>query len=146
MNEEVHTAEWLISRLEGDTGASGLFDPNRSIKPTGAYYQIIPESRGLPAIRLSVYFSDDKMVIGQNRILVQLDWLIFLVNEGLEVAPLVPLVDRMDELLHEASGETSSLYVQSCTRLRPWSIIEPEDSGVQYRHLGGLYRTMVQSK
>ena len=151
MNEETHTAEWLVARLEADNGPGGLFDPAYAVNGvpyalSGAYYQVIPESRNLPAIRFSTYYTEDKMVIGADRILVQIDWLIFLVNEGLEVAPLLPLVDRMDTLLHQADGETSTLYVQSCTRLRPWSILEPDDSGVQFRHLGGLYRTMVQSK
>jgi len=146
VNEEVHTAEWIVSRLESDTGAGGLFDPAAALKPTGVYYQLIQEGRELPAIRFHIQDSRDIRIIGSERILVRLDWYVLLVNEGLEVAPLLPLVDRLDTRLHKASGETSTLRVEACLRINPFSIIEPDDSGVQYRHVGGVYRTMVSSK
>jgi hypothetical protein len=151
MNEDLHAGEWIVSRLEGDSGSGGLFDPARLYNgipfvPSGVYRDLIPPGKKLPAIRFHLQKPYDIRTVGQTRIMARLEWLIVLVTEGLRITPLLPLCDRMDTLLHEASGETSTVRVLECTRLEPFHLVEPDDSGVQYRHAGGIYRTMVQAK
>ena len=132
--EEYHTAEWLVSQIE-------------SLASLQAYMDQIPADRELPAVRMSVQFREDVRGIGdaRERIMTQLDWLIVVVHEGHLIAPILPHVIALDNALHNKSGTTANIRVLSCVRLEPFSILEPEDSGVQYRHAGGIYRTMVQS-
>ncbi len=146
--EDVATAEWIVSYLEADTGAGGLFDPARSYKPSGAYLGVIPPNRALPAVRFHAQTEND--VRGATnpsaRIMVNIDWLIVMVAEGRELARLVPLVVALDKRLQKANGETSLVRVDTCIRLAPFELTEPADSGVVYRHAGGIYRTVVQAK
>lgn len=146
MNEDLHCAEWFVSTLEGDTGPGGLFDPTRTFKPSGAYMDVIPTRAPLPAIRFHVQSSNDVRGVKSpsSRIVTNIDWLVVLVSASNAIAPLLPLADRMDYLLHGAQGETSTLRILACIRLEPFSLLEPDDTGVQYRHAGGMYRTMLQ--
>lgn len=146
MQEDLHTGEWIVATLEGDTGPGGLFDPARVYKLSGVYRDLIPPDKKLPAIRFHLQNPLDLRVVNQERILVRLEWLVVLVNEGLRITPLVSLADRLDTILHKAQGETNGVLVQECTRLEPFHLLEPDDSGVQYRHVGGIYRTMVKAK
>lgn len=148
--EDLATAEWIRARLENDTGSGGLFDPARPNNQhlSGAYLDIIPEDKDLPAIRYHVQNADDvrQAMGGPHRIMVKIDWLVVIVNEGLSIAPLVPLAARLDSLLHEANGETSDVRVMQSVRLSPFTMTEPDASGLSYRHVGGMYRTHVQAK
>lgn len=150
MDESLHAAEWIRTRLEGDTGAGGLFSPAWPAEQalSGAYLDIIPANRPLPAIRFHVQNPHDvrQAMGGPHRIMVRIDWLVCIVFQGLSLAKLVPLADRLDELLHEANGSTATLNVMQSVRLHPFTMSEPEQSGVNYRHVGGLYRTLVQAK
>ena len=53
------------------------------------------------------------------------------------------LADRIDELLHGVRGSIPGLSVLSCVREAPVAYAEIEN-GIQYRHLGGLYRLQVR--
>jgi hypothetical protein len=108
---------------------------------------LIPRDKALPAVRASVQSRHDVRGIGdeRERIMVRLDWLIVVVREGHLISPMVPLVDALDTALHNTNGSTANIIVLSCVRLETFSLLEPEDSGVMYRHAGGVYRTMVQS-
>jgi len=146
--EDLLTAEWIISHLEADTGAGGLFDPARAYKPSGAYFGVVPPDRALPAVRFHVQAPHDVRgaTNASARIMVNLDWLIVLVFSGKEMARNIPLAVALDKRLQKANGETSQVRVDTCIRLSPYSLTETEDSGVIYRHAGGLYRTVVQAK
>jgi len=135
--EEYHTGEWLRQKVEA-VGA-----------PTQMqfYMDLIPADKSLPAVRASVQSRDDVRGIGdeRERIMTRLDWLIVVVHEGHLISPLLPYVVALDNALHNQTGTTAKIIVLSCVRLEPFSLLEPEDSGVMYRHAGGVYRTMVQS-
>jgi hypothetical protein len=112
---------------------------------SGAYLDMIPKDVALPAVRYTIRFATDTMPIDGTRILVQLDWLVVVVREGFEVAPLVPIANALDGALHGATGTADGLRID-CTRVEPFGMIEPDDkTGTQYRHVGGIYRTVVGS-
>lgn len=136
-DEVFHTAEWLRQQVEAISAPNAM----------QFYLDQIPADKDLPAVRASIQNPMDIRGIGdeRERIMTRLDWLIAVVHEGHLVAPLVPLVNALDEALHNTNGSTASIIVLSCIRLEPFSMLEPEESGVQYRHAGGIYRTMVQS-
>jgi len=149
-NEALHVAEWIVTQLESDTGAGGLFDPAlpEDSQLSGAYFEVIPEDRSLPAIRFHTQDMHDvrQAMGGPHRIMVSIDWLVAVVNEGLRLTQLVLLADRLDARLHESNGQTSTVRVMQCVRIAPFTQTEVADSGVTYRHVGGLYRTIVQAK
>jgi hypothetical protein len=131
LNDELHVAEWLKKRIEDDTALT-------------AYADLIPSDVQLPAVRFQVQGRHDVRGVGTHRILTTLQWLVVVTNEGHTLAPLVPLADEVDQALQEHSGNTSSIQVLSCVRLEPFSLLESEDSGMYYRHAGGLYQTQSQ--
>lgn len=124
-------AKWINAQV-GDLGGT----------ISGAFLDLIPEAEDLPAVRYHLQNPSDVTVISGERVLVNLAWLVVVVREGLEVAPLVPLAAALDVALHEKNGFADGYRIE-CVRLEPFSMIEPDDSGVQMRHAGGLYRTIV---
>lgn len=131
LNDELHVAEWLKSQIENATTLT-------------AYADLIPANVQLPAVRFQVQGRHDVRGVGTHRILTELQWLVVVTNEGHSLAPLVPLADDVDQALQEQAGATSSIQVLSCVRLEPFSLLESEDTGMYYRHAGGLYQTQSQ--
>lgn len=133
-NEILITSKWLHSTI-GTLGD----------KISGAFLDLIPKDASLPAVRYNVQLATDTMPIDGERVLVQIDWLIVVVREGLEVAPLVPIANALDSALHGATGISDNLRIV-CTRREPFGMLEPDvKTGSHYRHIGGLYRTVVGS-
>lgn len=138
--EDIKTGEWLKDVLSAQIGNA----------VSGYYFGVVPEEAELPAIRFHVQGQVDVRgaTRGTQRILTRLDWLVVVVNSGLALAPLVPIVVGIDQALHEQTGETDEIEVESCVRLEPFNLL-PDDAlaGQQYqRQAGGLYRTMVKAK
>lgn len=57
---------------------------------------------------------------------------------------LKSIADRIDVLLQAASGTVSGGVVVSCVREQPFALPETGPGGLQYRHLGGIYRLFVK--
>lgn len=131
LNDELHVAEWLKSRIDTNTSLTAFAD-------------LIPADQELPAVRFQVQGRHDVRGVGTHRIITTLQWLVVVTNEGHGLASLVPLADAVDQALQEQSGATSSIRVLSCVRLEPFSLLESEDTGMYYRHAGGLYQTQSQ--
>lgn len=128
---------WLISRLEGDPTLAGLI--------SGVYSEIIPAGRSLPAVRFHVQMANDTLGVGAHRILTHLTYLVVGVYKGTSPAPLLPIADRIDNLLHGASGSTVDIDVLSVVRSEPFSMSD-FDSGEHYWHVGGMYKFTVNKQ
>lgn len=109
---------------------------------SGAYLDLIPPDVGLPAVRYHMQNPADVSAVAGERIIVNINWLVVVVRKGLAVAPIVPIAAALDIALHRQNGVADNYRIE-CVRLEPFSMIEPDDSGVQYRHAGGIYRTIV---
>lgn len=131
VNEQLVASKWLHTTIGTLSGAI-----------SGAFLDLIPEGVSLPAVRYSAVSSQDTMPIDGTRVLVQIDWMVLVVRQGLEVAPIVPIANALDGALHGAQGIADNLRID-CTRRNPFEMIEPDDDGIQYRHAGGVYRTIV---
>jgi hypothetical protein len=140
---DLHVAAWLIARLEGAIGPGDI-----QARISGAYRDVIPAGKTLPAVRFHVQSSRDVRGAARAsaRIMTQIDWLIVVVNKGTAIAPIVPIADALDQRLHDSNGETSAIEVYQCIRLEPFGLLDVEDSGDHYRHAGGLYRTIARPK
>lgn len=140
LNEELHTSEWILARLNTI--------PNLNmIAPGGIWQDLIPKDKDLPAIRFQTHLRHDVNGPFRNdqRIMVEIDWLVAGVVSGPGIIPLVPIADAIDVALQGQVGNTSTVEVFSCLRQDTWSMTEEGRSGVTFRHAGGIYRTLVKS-
>lgn len=138
INEEVHTAEWLRTTLDGI--------PSRAtIAPAGVWQDIIPEEKTLPGIRFQCQRRRDVSggTRSSQRIMVELDWLVVGTVKGTDYISLVQVVDAIDSAIQGKNGTTAAVEVMSCLRQETFSMSEVGRSGVTFRHAGGIYRTLV---
>jgi hypothetical protein len=139
INDEIHIAEWLKSVL-------GAIPSLNTIAPAGVWMDLIPEEQTLPGIRYQKQSGHD---VGGNtaqsrRIVSQYDWLVAGVVEGQDLVKLVTIADAIDNALDGAVGTTSTIAIYQCWRMSTFSLTEEGRSGVQFRHAGGLYRTIAR--
>ncbi len=132
--EDLKTGEWLTTQIEGATTLEAFMD-------------VIPSDADLPAVKYSVQFAGDLRgaTRGTQRILTQIDWLIVIVSKGLGISALLPDLVAIDAALHEQTGTTAEVSVQSCVRLEPFTLADQGDDQQWYRQVGGIYRTMVKT-
>ena len=135
--EKLHVDAWLINRLEADATLAGLI--------SGVYSERIPSNRSLPAVRLQLMAAPDVMGVGTHRIMTRYRYLVAGIVDGPSPGPLEPVLNRVDELLQGASGESATVVVMGVTRTESISYSEKTD-GVDYWHVGGIYTLHVNQK
>lgn len=133
-HEKLPTDAWIVSTLEGDATLAALI--------SGVYSELIPPDKALPAIRFHLHTGQDQMGIGVHRLTTRLHYLVVGVAKGSSPGPLVPIADRIDFLLHGATGSSATVEIMSVRRLEPFSLSTLED-GVHYWHVGGLYEFQI---
>ncbi len=139
INDELHIAEWLESTLSAI--------PNLNvIAPAGAWLDLIPEEQALPGIRFHKQAGHDVSgaTAQSRRIVSQYDWVVAGVVEGPDLLKLLPIADAIDNALDGAVGATSTISIYQCWRIETYSLTESGRSGVQFRHAGGIYRTIAR--
>lgn len=138
-SESLIADEWLVAILSADATISAAVGAR-------IYSEMAPEDAIFPCIIFSMRpTARDVMGVGPNRIMAHLVYSIQAVGQYESYSPLQAIADRIDVLLHGAKGNVASGAgsVLGCVRDGELRYPEVED-GVQYRHLGGLYRIMAQ--
>jgi hypothetical protein len=131
--------QWLYATLSGD-GAITAAIGNR------IYADVAPLDAAYPFIVYNMKSASDVAGVGALRILTQADYTVKVITQGSSYAPIKDLALRIDTLLHRQSGTTTDGAVISATRQEPVRYTETDNqSGVQYKHLGGIYRLQAQS-
>lgn len=85
----------------------------------------------------------DVGAIGGILIWAVLEYVVRVVGRTNSWDPLVVPASEIDVALDDTGGAVSGGTVHACTRLRPFLLPEIR-AGVQYRHLGGVYRLLVK--
>jgi hypothetical protein len=134
--------QWLHGMLAGDAQLVALLPKYPGASPA-IYGYVAPENVPYPVVIYSYQSGDDVYGSGKMRIMSQLVYQVKAVGAGATFSVLAPVADRIDELLHGAFGSVAGLSVLSCMRRAPVAYAEI-DNGIQYRHLGGLYRLQVR--
>ena len=137
VHEKLYTDAWIVKRLEDDATLNSLI--------SGVFNELIPSDRSLPAVRFHLHVGRDQQGVGTHRLTSRMTYLIVAVCRGNSPAPLVPIANRIDELLHGASGSSATIDVMSVVRTEPFSLSTLED-GVHYWHVGGMYEFQVNQK
>lgn len=139
INDELHIAEWLKSTL-------GAIPNLGNIAPGGVWLDLIPEQKSLPGIRFHKQAGHDVggATAQSRRIVSQYDWVVAGVVEGPDLLSLVAIADAIDNALDGSVGTTSTITIYQCWRMETFSLTESGRSGVQFRHAGGIYRTIAR--
>lgn len=136
MIETLRVDQWLYERLSGDTTLSNLVGGR-------IYSYLAPQDAVLPFVLFSHQAGHDVRGVGPARIMTSLVYQVKAVGQGHSFGPLKAIADRLDTLLQGASGSVVDGTVLMCVREQPVEYVETDD-GVQYRHLGGLWRIIAQ--
>ena len=129
--------EWLYARLTGDATLAAAV-------PGGWHEHPAPQGTAFRYGTFQVQAPpDDVVAVGAHRVLEDVLLLVRLIDQGRSVTALKPAADRLDTLLHRASGTTDAGRVISCVREGVFYLPEAID-GKHYRHLGGFYRVLAQ--
>lgn len=137
MNELAICEQWLTSKLTGDSTIGGIVG-------TRVYGEVAPEKTAFPYVLFTQQSTSDVMTNGAQRIMNNAVFAVRGVAPKENYATLRTLADRIDAVLHKASGQVATGTVVACVRERPFSLDETE-KGVQYRHFGGVYRIYSQA-
>jgi hypothetical protein len=127
----------VIKTLQDDVTLDGLVG--------GVYSERIPRGASLPAIRVSDLAPQDVVTQNGTRVIVKGYFLVAVVDNVDTWAPLAPIADRIDEVLHRSAGVLAPIRVLQIWREEPYKQHE-EDGDVTFRHLGGMYRVHAQKE
>lgn len=136
MAETVAAEKWLYSVLAADATLTGAVS-------TRIYAYTAPESATFPLVLFGQQSATDLMGVGPYRIWANMLYVVRGVGETASMAGVQTIANRIDTVLHAASGSNVDGIVYACVRVQPFALSETI-SGRQFRHLGGIYRLFVK--
>lgn len=137
MIELARVHQWLRTLLTADATLTGLVS-------TRIYGDLAPQGVTLPFVVYNWQGGNDVRGLGTARIMVNGLYQVKVIDRALSgMTNTVAIADRLDTLLQGASGSVIDGAVLACVREQPLAYVETE-AGEHYRHLGGLYRVIVQ--
>jgi hypothetical protein len=111
------------------------------------YADIAPQGTPFPYVLMTnTDPGQDVSAVGAIRVMVNAVWVVRGVGQGQQyTATLKQIADRIDALLHQKSSAiTGGGTLIASYREQPFRLPETTN-GINYRHLGGQYRTLVQA-
>lgn len=137
-DETTRADEWLHGVLADATLAALLTG--------GIHADVAPQGTRFPYGLHQFQGGADVRGNGPDRIMISGLWLVKAVAETESyIGVLCDAADRIDELLQATSGPGGSDgEVFSSVREQPFRMPEVLEGGTQVRHLGGIYRLLVQ--
>ncbi len=142
MSQELDRADaWLNTKFAADATIT-------SIVAGRIHSTVVPPGSTYPCVLYAYLGGFDSVGTGAMRILHSGLWVVRAIAavEDWAAAPLGTLADRIDIILHRATGSAAGAdgIVYTATRESPYREIEHETGGVELRHSGGSYRLLVQ--
>lgn len=134
-NETCLIDAWLYSTLAGDATLMALI--------TGVFADVAPEGQAYPFLVFSLQDAGDVQTVNNVRLLVDATYQVRITTDAESFGAIKTAVERVDTLLHRASGTVTGGVIYDCVRAEPLRYTELQQ-GRLYRHLGGLYRIQVQ--
>lgn len=138
MSESTAIDRWLNTVLAADAALAAVVG-------TRIYADQAPDSAPLPVVIYQVQSSRDLMALGAHRVWANTLYVVRGIAQTIAYGGnLITIADRIDAVLHAASGSTVEGEVYECVREGEFRMTETAN-GVQYRHLGGLYRILAKA-
>lgn len=136
MIETVRVDQWLHATLTADGTLAALVADR-------VYADLAPQTARWPAVVFNEQAPVDTLGIDGARILTSVLFQVKVITDEPSWQGLGrQAADRVDDLLHGASGTAGGVAVGTCHREQIFRFVEVTE-GKQYRHLGGLYRINV---
>lgn len=130
-NEVVIAERWLFETLSSDDLLSSF----------GIFSYLVPFDAPYPVVFFAPYqVQSDTTTINAWRIKANFLYVVKAITQGTTLMDVQDAAARIDELLHRQRGA----LILSCVRWKPLAYPEQSD-GIEYRHLGGIYKLEVQS-
>lgn len=136
MIEPLRVNQWIYETLSGDATIASLVG-------TRIYEGLAPQGAALPFVVFQFMAGADVVAVGAVRVMNSGLYQVKAICQGESYSPAAAIADRIDTLLQGANGSVSDGVIYGCTREQPLTLIEQEH-GIQYRHVGGLYRVYAQ--
>jgi len=133
-DESFTVREWLYGALSGDSALVAL------VGSGGIHAYELPQNNAYPCVLFSLQSGVDTNSLGARAMVNQL-WLIKGINQGESVAPLGPILARIDALIDRASVTFNGVKIR--VRGNQQAEYAEEDNGIRYNHSGRLYRVYV---
>lgn len=142
MAETARARAWVVAVLKDDTTLGPLIGSGSAAR---IYNGVAPAGARYPFVVMQLLSGGtDLMGVGAIRIWADMLWLIKAVTKGSSTGPLEPIVDRIDELLHGASGTVSGGVIWDCVRERPFELPTVEN-GVNFVQQGAEWRIKARN-
>lgn len=139
-DEQIIAMQWAKEQLLASTDVTDIVD-------TRVYYDKMPKDALYPSIVIQVQDADDLRGVGSVRIWTDTLLVVKAIAQCADDTVLAPVVRAIDGALNVPTGGTvvsPAGQVTASVRERPFKLIEV-DQGVEFRHLGGIFRIHAQS-
>lgn len=143
--EAITLAQVLFARLTTDQELADLLGQPLATMATRVHWDTAPAGTPYPFVTFTILDPQDVKVVGMHQVFSRVEAQVKVVGQTTSYAPLVPVYQRVHELLEAQTNLANPQggTVGTCHRVS--GVAYPElTNGVQYRHLGGLYRTETQ--
>lgn len=135
--ETFEIEQWLYGLLSLDSQMDTLIDGR-------VFVDMADQGTIFPYVVFSFMAAHDVIVVGGVRVMTAAVYQIKAITDQANADVLAPIAKRIDELVDGQSGVVGSTgRILAAVRQSPVAMSE-EDSGIQYRHRGGLYRIWAQ--
>lgn len=136
---EIILAEtWLYSTLANDVTLTTLINKRVfSLQP--------PQGVAFPFIAYQLQAGNDIATMNNKRVMAELVYQVKVIGQTPSPLDLAPIFQQLDALIHnKVNQQVTGGTIYSCVREQ--SFVQAEtDKGIEYRHLGGIYRLEVQA-
>lgn len=136
MSDTALAERWLYTTLAADAALG-------SVVSTRIYSSVAPQSSTLPCVVFQQQAARDVMGSGPYRYHSTMLYTVRVIDEAGGWGTVEASADRIDAVLHAASGTATGGTIVACVREQPFSMVESID-GRTFRHLGGIYRLWLQ--
>lgn len=141
--EAVTVARWVYATLTGDAALQGLLGGAQGIKDRvveGTY-----PGGAASWVTFTVLDPIDVKGVGMTQIMAVVQFQVKVVAKSTSFSDTIPAYQRVHELLEARLNQEPAQGGLILTAHRVSGIKYPERaSGIEYRHLGGLYETLTQ--
>lgn len=136
MSEIVRADVWLYGVLSADATLTAAVSSE-------IHSYLAPSGTTFPYCLYAFQGGKDVSAIGGIRIMFPGVYQVKAVGQGNSMVGIEAIANRIDTLLHGATGTVSGGVILACVREQPLAYVE-NSNGIRYNHLGGLYRIIVQ--
>lgn len=141
--EGITVSRWVYGTLTADPTLQDLLGGAQGIGKR-VWEGVAPDDTAYPFLTYTIMEPRDVKVVGQVQVFARVQFMLKVIGKGASYTPLVPVYKRAHDLVETRTNQPvqDGLVISSH---RVSGIQYPERaSGVEYRHLGGLYETESQ--